>query len=145
MGYEGLYEVSDDGLVRSVKSQRLLAQHPKGKHGYLYVSLSKDGNVRQRPVHYLVLETHDRPKRDGESPRHKNFNYQDNRIRNLEWGTTTDSPRYALPTPHPDTLPIQLREGDQLFRADTEEYFFVERNAAGQLILVRDEGDEEGS
>lgn len=139
------YEVSDQGQVRSIKSQRLVSQHPKGKHQYLYVSLSKDGTVRQRPVHYVVLETFHREKREGESARHKNFNYQDNRAANLEWGTTLTSPRYQVPTAQTDsnTLRIELYEGDQLYRARDDKYFFVERTADGVLALVEDKQLEE--
>lgn len=42
VGYEGLYEISNTGKVKSCKKNLLLKQHDDGR-GYLFVNLSKNG------------------------------------------------------------------------------------------------------
>jgi hypothetical protein len=68
VGYQGLYEVSDMGRVRSLDrdgySNRAggifkgitLSPFADSSSGYLYVNLSKLGKVRKTAVHILVLE-----------------------------------------------------------------------------------------
>lgn len=67
-GYEGLYEVSNHGRVRSVPgnrwngqswhkfSGRVLKQQRGAHNRYLHVALSKQGKVRCIKVHQLVAE-----------------------------------------------------------------------------------------
>ena len=98
-GYEGLYEVSDSGEVRScdryiktdirhVKSRlikgRILYQNPKST-GYKTVDLCKDGKVKTTLVHRLVAEAF-LPNPDGlRFVNHKDSNRANNAVRNLEW------------------------------------------------------------
>lgn len=60
-GYEGLYEVSNLGRVRSLDylhtgQKRLLKLHKNKKNGYLYVQLCKNGKATTKRVHRLVAE-----------------------------------------------------------------------------------------
>lgn len=59
-GYEGLYEVSDWGRVRSLPrtttTGRLLKQHINSRNGYMYVSLCKNNHKATKRVHILVAE-----------------------------------------------------------------------------------------
>ena len=54
-GYEGLYQVSDLGRVKSLKfgKERILKQNQTYK-GYLVVTLSENGKTKTRNVHVLV-------------------------------------------------------------------------------------------
>jgi hypothetical protein len=58
-GYEGLYEVSDQGRVRSARrrgtSGKVLAHKQAKRGGYLTVSLLRNCKQTTRPVHSLVL------------------------------------------------------------------------------------------
>lgn len=64
-GYDGLYEVSNNGRVRSLDRFDSLGRLHKGKrlkpsrtvHGYLFVSLNKMGETKQRYIHDIVAET----------------------------------------------------------------------------------------
>ncbi len=104
-GYEGLYEVSDDGQVRSVEryvrmgrgegylrliksSMRSLQTDP---NGYMRVTFKRDGVTRNHLVHHLVLEAFDRPKPAGMECRHLNGQPGDNRLENLRWGTSSEN------------------------------------------------------
>ena len=53
-GYEGLYEVSDLGRVRSSAHGKVLKQRASTR-GYLRVGLTKDGRQTMKSVHRLVL------------------------------------------------------------------------------------------
>ena len=55
-GYEGLYEVSDKGNVKSLRSGKLLKQS-NNKDGYKMVSLTKNGKSKGFSVHRLVALT----------------------------------------------------------------------------------------
>lgn len=62
-GYEGLYEVSNLGRVRSLRHQHgyrrkvpKILKPGKKKSGYLYVNLCKNGKVTSKYVHRLVAE-----------------------------------------------------------------------------------------
>lgn len=98
-GYEGLYEVSDFGNVRSLdrlsaykdgrsslrKGRILKAQ--KDNLGRLQVRLSKDGVGKTFRVHRLVLEAFDRPRPEGLIACHWDDNPENNRLENLRWDT----------------------------------------------------------
>lgn len=90
-GYEGLYEVSDQGNVRTLRPGRYRYGSYIGrqiKHGYRIVMLTdKDGRKVQRPVHQLVLEAFVGPREPGQITRHLNDVKTDNRLENLAWGT----------------------------------------------------------
>jgi hypothetical protein len=107
VGYEGLYEVSDLGNVRSlnrivktVKGQRRF----RGKvlkqlvrpDGYHVVALSREGKERPYRVHVLVLGAFSGPRPSGEETLHGNGNRSDNRFVNLRYGTRSENMQDAL-------------------------------------------------
>lgn len=88
-GYEGLYQVSNLGNVRSldyggtrrVKILKLDTQ----KNGYKQVKLYKNGKCKNHRIHRLVsIHFIDNPK-NLPKVNHKNENKADNRVENLEW------------------------------------------------------------
>ena len=109
VGYEGHYEVSSYGRVRSVdryvntailhsdavfRKGRLLKQNKK-RNGYLTVDLSKDNKVRTISVHRIVAVAFI-PKIDGKNVvNHINLNKLDNRVENLEWVTNKENSLHA--------------------------------------------------
>jgi NUMOD4 motif/HNH endonuclease len=111
-GYEGFYEVSDLGRVRSLdrtelvdardrctytrrRRGRVLRVNPD-KDGYHKVRLGRDGFQIERKVHALVLETFDRPCPEGMECRHLNDIKADNRLVNLAWGTQSENKQDEL-------------------------------------------------
>ena len=98
-GYEGLYQVSNMGRVKSlgrkdrfgrVIKERIL--EPAATHnGYLRVGLHVDGKRKMLRVHRLVCEAfHENPDNKSEV-NHVNENKTDNRACNLEWSTRTEN------------------------------------------------------
>lgn len=98
LGYEGIYQVSNFGRIKSL--ERLKENHSKmqivqekikslrkTKQGYLLVDLYKDNIQYTARVHRLVAQTFiDNPCKK-ESVNHINGDKADNRIENLEWAT----------------------------------------------------------
>jgi hypothetical protein len=102
VGYEGLYEVSDQGNVRSVdrwvNGRFCIRRYPGkllskvlDKDGYYYVTLSANSKRRQGVVHRLVAAAFIGPCPDGCQVRHKNAIRTDCRPFNLEYGTAQDN------------------------------------------------------
>lgn len=89
-GYDGLYQVSSWGRVRSWYSCIL---HPEvTKKGYLRVDLyDADGNRKHKKVHRLVANAFI-PNSDGKPQvNHKDGNKKNNSVTNLEWVTDAEN------------------------------------------------------
>lgn len=97
-GYEDLYEVSDNGMVKSVRrtnhSGRSYGKRMIGgyilrqitdKDGYKSVSLCKNGVRKPFRVHRLVAAAFLDNQKNLPIVNHKNENKADNRVSNLEW------------------------------------------------------------
>lgn len=90
VGYEGRYEVSDMGKVKSLKQGKIL----KGEvvhNGYLRVGLCKNNKSKWHRVHRLVLLSF-----VGECPEdcegcHLDGNRKNNHIDNLKWVTRKEN------------------------------------------------------
>lgn len=87
--YEGLYQVSDTGLVKRIpgikcRTERILQQGTQ-KAGYKYVNLSKDSKPHTKRVHRLVAETFIPNPNGLPQINHKDENKANNNVSNLEW------------------------------------------------------------
>lgn len=89
-GFEGLYSISDRGVVisscRRGTDGRAVASHVQS-NGYLKVHLYKNCRRRARWVHQLVLEAFVGPRPDGLIACHNDGNPLNNSIENLRWDT----------------------------------------------------------
>lgn len=99
VGYEGLYEVSDTGLVRSLnwertKQVRVLRPGNVGR-GYLFVQLSKDGHVKNFLVHRLVAQAFIPNPQCLPQVNHKDEDKENNSVANLEWCTARYNINYG--------------------------------------------------
>lgn len=92
-GYEGLYEVSDRGRVRSFSRGRskILRQSLTGTRGNQYptVTLYKHDSRRHWKVHALVLQSFKGPREKGMYACHNDGDRMNNRLDNLRWDTPT--------------------------------------------------------
>lgn len=83
-GYEGLYDISDYGLIYSHPRKGTKGGYSYGYYdgyGYLLFDLQKE---KSRKVHILVYKTFVGDIPYGYEIHHKNHNRQDNRLENLE-------------------------------------------------------------
>ena len=95
-GYEGLYEVSDIGRVKSLKYGKERILKPRETHGgYLQVSLCKDGQIKQTYVHRLVAEAFIQNQNNLETVNHKDEVKTNNTVSNLEWMSQKDNTNYG--------------------------------------------------
>lgn len=107
-GYEGIYEASSEGQIRSLDryvattgGQRLIrgvvmrpqgdAQPVEGDRRYHAVNLSRNGKKSRQFVHRVVLTTFVGPCPDGMEACHGNGDYTDNRLANLRWDTKAEN------------------------------------------------------
>lgn len=97
--YEGLYQVSTFGRVRSLDrlddaNRRLTGKILKGgkcTNGYLKVSLSKDSIVSQQIIHRLVAQAFIPNPENKSDVNHIDENKTNNRVDNLEWSTRKEN------------------------------------------------------
>jgi hypothetical protein len=94
VGYEGLYEVSDQGRVRSLRTARkagCIRKTPVNAQGYLAVDLKHNGKRKTFRVHTLVLTAFVGQRQAGHECRHLNGDRADARLANLAWGTPSEN------------------------------------------------------
>ena len=98
-GYEGLYEVSNMGRVKSLNyrhtgKERILKGGDDG-YGYLCVNLCKDGKANKGKIHRLVAQAFLENPQNLPEVNHKNEDKTDNRVENLEWCTKQYNIEYS--------------------------------------------------
>src|SRR3954454_21758741 len=93
-GYEGLYEVSDRGRVKSFRRGKLLAL-VVNKRGYVQCNLYKRGRVKNFLVHRLVSLAFFGKIPVGIQVNHKDCDKENNRLENLELVTAEQNRQHA--------------------------------------------------
>ena len=83
-GYEGLYQVSNLGNIKSIRTNKNLLFEENYK-GYLRVSLCKNGKHKHYKVHRLVGIAFIPNEYNLPQINHKDENKHNNAIDNLEW------------------------------------------------------------
>lgn len=86
--YEGLYQINEDGDVRSIKNGII---RNKAKctmpTGYQYVSLWKNNKIKNNSIHRLVAKTFIPNPYNLPIVMHLDNNPSNNNVNNLKWGT----------------------------------------------------------
>jgi hypothetical protein len=110
IGYEGLYKVSSIGAVKSMdristymtgRKRRLkgrILNIVTNQFGYVYYGLIKDGVVRNKFAHRLVLDAFSTNPENKEQVNHINGIKTDNRVENLEWATAFENQQHRFNT-----------------------------------------------
>ncbi|BBD20125.1 HNH endonuclease [Lactobacillus phage T25] len=102
-GYEGLYQISNMGRVRSLDRKDAREHRIKGKilaitsatNGYRKIGLMKDGNIKNHSVHRLVAKAFlDNPS-NLPQVNHKDEDKTNNVVSNLEWCTQSYNNGYG--------------------------------------------------
>ena len=95
VGYEGLYEVSNTGLVRSLhkKEKKIISIYTKNK--YPTVCLSSADVKATKTVHRLVALSFISNAYNKPYVNHKDLNRLNNNVENLEWCTAQENSDHA--------------------------------------------------
>jgi len=153
-GFEGLYDVSDMGQVRSYRRQgsvwnkrkesMVLKLNVNPQTGYLYARLYLNGAETRIPVHRLVLETFIGPCPLGYEACHNDGSRTDNRVENLRWDTHLANMAETKGRTHPRTKPYP-RRGENHHRAKLTNAAVVEiREARKQGTKIKALADKYG-
>jgi hypothetical protein len=105
VGYEGLYEVSNYGEIRSLYhfnghkyQQRIkpyILSKSKTSTGYWKVELVKNGEKKSHKVHQLVGKAYINNPENKKEINHINFDTLDNNVMNLEWSTRKENMEHS--------------------------------------------------
>lgn len=105
-GYEGIYQVSNFGKIRSLDRKiknkygyrminwKIIKPFSWGS-GYLYVNLQKEQSRISKSIHRLVAESFVENKENKPEVNHKDGNKKNNRAENLEWVTSSENEKHA--------------------------------------------------
>ena len=99
VGYDGYYQVSDRGNVRSVTRKDSIGRKIGGRilkprynrGGYLLINLCKNGKVRTKLIHRLVAEGFIPNPESLPQINHIDEVKDNNNVENLEWCTSKDN------------------------------------------------------
>lgn len=135
VGFEGWYEVSDLGRVRSVDRVVTMAGRWAGaltrragrvrkprlqSNGYLFVNLSREGNLTIQNVHQMVARAFLGPRPPAHDVCHGNGDKTDNRLENLRYDTRSannhDRVRHGT---HPNASQTHCIHGHEFTPANT--------------------------
>lgn len=96
LGFEGRYQVSNIGNVRSILFGRT---RPKQSYeqgsGYRQIKLHADNKTKHYQLHRVIVEAFIRPMTEGEVVNHKNGNPSDNSLGNLEIVTVRENTNHG--------------------------------------------------
>lgn len=110
LGFEGEYQVSNLGSVKSLGRMTNMKSHnkivkrktnerilkPGNYNGYLQVYLSSNGKVKPCTVHRLVAQAFLKNCDNKTQVNHINGIKNDNRVENLEWCTASENQRHKF-------------------------------------------------
>ena len=150
-GYEGRYQVSDQGRVWSVWRGGRVSKPCVHRDGYLWVRLCFDGVDKMQFVHRLVAVAFLPSVAGKDEVNHQDLDKKNNRVTNLEWASRSDNMRHAAAAglvPAPDNSgtkngmakldETKVRQIRSMRVVATQEniavLFGVSRRAVGQIL-----------
>jgi len=100
IGYEGIYQASNLGNLRSLnykRSGKIQVLKPAlDNKGYLRTALMKDGKLKTVKVHRIIAQTFLLIINDKNQVNHINGVKTDNSLTNLEWCNNTENQNHAI-------------------------------------------------
>lgn len=156
-GYEGIYQVSDLGRIRSVdryvkhsrgefkkpKKGKVLKQCDTSKSNYTTINLSKNGKTKTYYVHRLVALAFCVKEEGKNYVNHIDGNTRNNNYRNLEWCTAKENSRHMVKNglfknKEKETILEKIETGERLeFVNRTEACKFLNRTSSYILQKIR--------
>lgn len=93
-GYEGRYQISDQGRVKSLTTGSILKTFLCGS-GYPEIVLTKHRKRQPKLIHRLVAEAFIPNPESKREVNHKDGNKHNNDVSNLEWVTPSENQRHS--------------------------------------------------
>ena len=122
-GYEGLYQISNLGNVKSLPKYRvkygygeIILKQSISRNGYKIVGLSKNNKYKTVYIHRLVAEAFIPNPKNKLEINHIDGNKQNNFVGNLEWNTRKENGKHAWKMglfKNPSPPPITTRKVNQ--------------------------------
>lgn len=125
-GYEGLYQVSNLGNIKSLRSNKLMSVNDSGI-GYMKTHLSKNGKQTYPYVHRLVAIAFLPNPNNLPEVNHKDENKSNNNVTNLEWCDKYYNANYG-------TLMKRSLETKKRNNSKGQEYACLQYDLKGNLI-----------
>ena len=108
-GYDGIYQVSNFGRVRSLKWGKVKFLKPiDNKYGYLIVTLCKNSISKKYKVHRLVTQAFLPNPNNLPQVNHKDENPSNNIVSNLEWCDSKYNNNYGTKNEKISKVVIQI-------------------------------------
>lgn len=133
--YEGLYQASNLGRIKSINSKRrnhdvIMSDKSIANNGYIVVCLKRNGKPKTHSVHRLIAKTFIPNPYNYPVINHKNENKLDNRVENLEWCTYSYNISYGS-----NRYKRALKLGKKVFCVELNKTF-VSIKEAGRITNI---------
>lgn len=142
VGYEGLYQVSSLGRVKSLEridsnghpvKERVLTSFPN-RSGYCKVNLYRDRNMEVKSVHRLVAETFIPNPDNLPQVNHKDEDKGNNLVENLEWCTASYNTNYGT---HNERAAKANEQAIYVITDSGHRYYFDSARKAAEIIGLK--------
>lgn len=139
-GYEGLYEASSQGRIKSLpkngRKEKIISQYINNRNGYCYMSLCKSGKRRTVRVHKYIILAFKGKSPDGKPQvNHIDGNKANNRIENLEYCSQSENMIHAYLTG------LEKRKGRKVICLDTMQIYETISDAARNIFSGKIKGE----
>jgi len=136
-GYEGYYEVSNTGKIKSVRNNIIL-KVGLNPAGYEHVNLQIEGKIETGMIHRIVAETF--LQKTAKYVNHKDSNKRNNNVENLEWVTNRENSYHFFQSVRGLTPGVQKvgKKYQVRIRINGEKKCFGRFTTIEDAIIIRD-------
>lgn len=134
-GYEGLYEVSDMGRIKSIiYNNHIIMKYHSNWFWYMILSLRKEWKSLTEKVHRIVCNSFLHNPENKEQVNHINWIKHDNRLENLEWCDRSYNQKHAYKTGL-----RKVTENNNLIKNNPSKWKFWKDSALSVSVIQSDE------